>query len=54
MAGQKVRSTIGNYQEVDGLYFAFENGNDMMSSMVKDIELNPEVDDSLFAMPKDN
>ena len=54
MAGQKVRSTIGNYQEVDGLYFAFENGNDMMSSMVKDIELNPEVDDSVFAMPKDN
>ena len=54
MAGQKIRSTIGNYQEVDGLYFPFENGSDMQSIVVKDIELNPDVADDYFAMPKGN
>lgn len=54
MTGQKIRSTIGNYQEVEGLYFPFENGSDMQSIVVKDIVLNPEVEDTYFAMPKDN
>lgn len=55
-AGKIGRSTMSDYQEVDGLYFPFS-----MTQGVKDgpsqpinmetIELNPEVDASVFAFP---
>lgn len=58
MKGKMGESKLGDYQEVEGLYFPFS-----MTQGVKDapgatmvitkIELNPTVDDSEFAMPKE-
>ncbi len=54
MAGQKMKAAMGDYQEVNGLYFPFVSGSDMQSEVVSEIEVNPEVDASIFEMPKDN
>lgn len=57
MAGQVQRITQSDYQEVDGLYFAFsmtQGVKDGPSSplTIESIELNPEVDESVFKFPE--
>jgi hypothetical protein len=50
--GQTVTSSMSDYQEVDGLYFPF--AMTVMGGMplsIKEIELNPEIDASIFVMP---
>lgn len=50
--GQTVTSSMSDYQEVDGLYFPFSMT--VMGGMplsIKEIELNPEIDASIFVMP---
>lgn len=51
-AGQTVSSSMSDYQEVEGLYFPF--AMTVMGGLpltIKDIELNPEIDASIFEMP---
>ena len=51
-AGQMAVSTMSDYQEVDGLYFPFDMGMGGQSIMVKDIVLNPDLEDAMFAFPE--
>ncbi|MFK7952554.1 MAG: outer membrane lipoprotein-sorting protein [Ekhidna sp.] len=56
MAGKISRSTMSDYQEVDGLYFPFSltqgiKGDPSQPLVIESIEANPEVDDSVFAFP---
>ncbi len=51
MAGQKNISTMSEYEEVGGLYFPFSMGMMGQSIQIKSIELNPTLDDSIFAFP---
>jgi hypothetical protein len=49
-------NTFSDYQEVDGLYFAFSmnrgiKGGGSQPLVIKEIILNPEVDESLFSFP---
>ncbi|MDC7998333.1 outer membrane lipoprotein-sorting protein [Gilvibacter sediminis] len=53
MAGQMSVSTMSDYQEVDGLYFPFDMGMGGQAIMIKDIKLNPDLDDSMFVFPGD-
>lgn len=51
-AGQTITSSMSDYQEVDGMYFPFsrtDNGGTPLT--IKKIELNPEIDASIFEMP---
>lgn len=55
-AGMIQRVTFSDYQEVDGLYFAFSIGQGVKDGpsspiIIESIELNPKVDDSMFAFP---
>ncbi len=50
--GQMVKTTISDYQEVDGIYFPFSSQNSLQTIEFKKIELNPEVDPTVFALPK--
>lgn len=57
--GQMYRTTMSDYQEVDGLYFAFTTteyvGQQKIITISLDtVELNPDVDDSLFSFPEEN
>jgi outer membrane lipoprotein-sorting protein len=52
MKGQVVKDTMSDYQEVDGLYFPFAitmGGGQPVT--ITEIVLNPEIDDTMFAMP---
>ncbi|MDX2362436.1 MAG: outer membrane lipoprotein-sorting protein [Crocinitomicaceae bacterium] len=55
MKGQVVETLFSDYQEVEGLYFPFAITNQTaMGSFVlqiESIELNPEVEDEMFAYP---
>lgn len=51
MKGQKVKSSMSDYQEVNGLYFPFSQSSSFQSMEFKDIVLNPEVDETKFAFP---
>ncbi|HMQ06910.1 MAG TPA: outer membrane lipoprotein-sorting protein [Saprospiraceae bacterium] len=51
MAGQKNISTMSEYEEVEGLYFPFSMGMMGQSIQIKSIELNPALNDSIFAFP---
>jgi len=56
--GMTQELTFSDYQEVDGLYFAFamtQGLKDGQSSpmTIESIELNPEVDDTMFAFPEE-
>ncbi|AUC15944.1 outer membrane lipoprotein-sorting protein [Tenacibaculum sp. SZ-18] len=51
MKGQTVKSTLSDYQEVDGLYFPFSIGSQFQTMEFKEIKLNPEVDAASFALP---
>ncbi len=55
-AGTVITTTLSDYQEVDGLYFPFsiETSYGEMGSQtieLEEIELNPEVEDEIFAFP---
>ncbi|MCB0494836.1 MAG: outer membrane lipoprotein-sorting protein [Cyclobacteriaceae bacterium] len=57
MKGKTRLTTFSDYQEVDGLYFPFAIGDgikDMGTQVINitAIELNPEVDDSIFKFPE--
>lgn len=55
--GQLAVTILGDYQEVDGLYFPFsiKQGAGMQSFelTVEEVRLNPEVEDSMFAFPEE-
>jgi len=57
MKGQITQEVMSNYDEVDGLYFAFSSENKIkgteQTQMIafSKIELNPTVDDKMFEMP---
>jgi len=49
--GQMSKSTMSDYQEVDGLYFPFDMGMGGQAITIKEIVLNPEIDEAMFAFP---
>ena len=49
--GQMGKSTMSDYEEVDGLYFPFSMSQGGQPITIKEIFVNPEIDDSLFAFP---
>ena len=56
-AGLVQRVTMSDYQEVDGLYFPFSitqstKGGPSQPIMIESIEVNPEIDDTVFAFPE--
>ena len=56
MKGQIAQTLFSDYQEVDGLYFPFSltyqtEGGGGQTISVESMELNPEVEDSVFAFP---
>lgn len=58
-AGQVGLATMSDYQEVDGLYFPFSltqgmKGGQSQPLSFDSIELNPEVDESIFNFPAGN
>jgi len=52
MKGQTVTNSMSDYQEVDGLYFPFDMGISGQNLKVKDITLNPETNEGMFAFPE--
>ncbi len=52
MKGQMSKSTMSDYQEVDGLYFPFDMGIQGQNLVVKEITLNPEIDAKMFVFPE--
>jgi len=58
MKGKTAESKLGDYQEVDGLYFPFSLTQGIKdvggaAMILSKVELNPSIDDSEFAMPKE-
>ena len=53
MKGQMLKSTMSDYDEVDGLYFPFSLIQMGMPFTISKIELNPKIDDSIFDMPEE-
>uniref|UniRef100_UPI0040497DA7 outer membrane lipoprotein-sorting protein n=1 Tax=Flavobacterium sp. TaxID=239 RepID=UPI0040497DA7 len=53
MKGQMSTSTMGDYQEVKGMYFPFTMNQGGQSMTIKTIELDPKVEASVFEMKKD-
>ena len=49
--GQMSTSTMSDYQEVDGLYFPFDMGMQGQTITIKEIVINPEIDNAVFAFP---
>lgn len=59
MKGQMSESKMSDYQEVDGLYFAFSmtqglKGQPGQAMTITKIELNPTVDDAIFKFPEED
>jgi len=52
MAGQTFKDTMSDYEEVDGLYFPFSMTQGGQPMNVTSIEINPEIDDAIFAFPE--
>lgn len=50
MKGEMSTSTMGDYQEVEGMFFPFSMNQGGQAMTVKKIEINPTVDDSVFEM----
>ncbi len=50
MKGQMSTSTMGDYQEVEGMYFPFTMNQGGQAMTVKKIEINPTVDAKVFEM----
>jgi len=58
MKGKMGESKLGDYQEVEGLYFPFSMTQGMKDGpgatmVISKVELNPTVDNSVFVMPKE-
>ena len=56
--GATAQTLISDYQEVDGLYLPFTiiekfNGQVGLEMLYKTVEFNPELDESIFVMPKE-
>lgn len=51
--GQMIKDPMSDYQEVDGLYFPFAMSQQGQPITIKEIFLNPEVDDAMFAFPEE-
>lgn len=52
MKGQMMETLLSDYQEVDGLYYPFSiSQGGQFELSVEEYELNPEVEDDLFAYP---
>jgi outer membrane lipoprotein-sorting protein len=49
--GQMSISTFSDYQEVEGLYFPFSITQSGQPIIMKEIVLNPEIDEAMFAFP---
>ncbi|WP_103070529.1 LolA-like protein [Aquimarina sediminis] len=52
MKGQKIKMSISDYQEVEGLYFPFSQSSDFQSMDFKEFVLNPELEETLFTFPE--
>ncbi|MDY8138320.1 outer membrane lipoprotein-sorting protein [Aquimarina sp. 2201CG5-10] len=52
MKGQTIKSSISDYQEVNGVYFPFTIGNDFQTMNFTEIKIDPEVDNTKFAFPE--
>ena len=52
MKGKIVKTSISDYQEVNGVYFPFTVGSEFQTINLKEIKLNPEIDTSKFAFPE--
>lgn len=52
MKGQMSTSTFSDYQEVGGLYFPFAISMQGQAIAIKEILLNPEVDQAMFSFPE--
>ena len=50
--GQMSKSTMSDYEEVDGLYFPFSMSQGGQPITIKEIVLNPEIDMALFKFPE--
>ena len=51
MKGQMNVSTMSDYQEVNGLYFPFALTMSGQAIKLKEVVLNPEIDNAMFAFP---
>jgi hypothetical protein len=51
MKGQMSKTTLSDYEEVDGLYFPFSMNMGGQTITIKNIVLNPEVTQAMFAFP---
>tara|TARA_R110002020_G_scaffold306083_2_gene522037 strand:+ start:336 stop:1061 length:726 start_codon:yes stop_codon:yes gene_type:complete len=49
--GQKMEIGMSDYQEVDGLYFPFSMKQGGQPVEIKEIVLNPEIEDSIYSFP---
>jgi len=52
MKGQMSKTTLSDYEEVDGLYFPFSMNMGGQAITIKNIILNPEIDMTMFAFPE--
>ena len=52
MAGQLAKTTFSDYEEVDGLYFAYSMNMNGQPITFSEIVLNPEIDDTIFTFPE--
>ncbi|MFK5981878.1 MAG: outer membrane lipoprotein-sorting protein [Flavobacteriaceae bacterium] len=52
MKGQMSKTTLSDYEEVDGLYFPFAMNWGGQPISIKKIILNPEIDMAMFAFPE--
>lgn len=52
MKGQTFKDSMSDYQEVNGLYFPFAMTQGGQGMNVKTIEVNPEIDASVFMFPE--
>ncbi len=55
--GSAVDTYFSDYEEVDGMYFAFTivqkmNGTEVFSVSIEKFEINPEIEDGYFSLPK--
>ena len=51
--GQEVNMTMSDYQEVEGLYFPFAMSQAGQPFQLTEIQINPEIDDSIFEFPEE-
>jgi outer membrane lipoprotein-sorting protein len=51
-AGQMSKSTMSDYEEVDGLYFPFSMSQGGQPFSITEIQLNPEINMSMFKFPE--